>query len=206
MFKIIEPNIFNVDKVKYSLIDTSYIDNYKIEDEKINLNKCIRCSNTIFSKDIININNITSSTFEDVIFEQCDLSNVTFINCNFYRVIFKNCKMLGTSFIDCGFYNVKILESNCKLLNLSSNIFKCVLISSTNLTESNISNNKFNLLELSYVNLCNSEIVNTKLSGIDLSTCNIEGIFININDLKDTIIRVDQAMDLINILGVKIKE
>ena len=34
MFKIIEPNIFNVDKVKYSLIDTSYIDNYKIEDEK----------------------------------------------------------------------------------------------------------------------------------------------------------------------------
>lgn len=114
--------------------------------------------------------------------------------------------MLGTSFIDCGFYNVKILESNCKLLNLSSNIFKCVLISSTNLTESNISNNKFNLLELSYVNLCNSEIVNTKLSGIDLSTCNIEGIFININDLKDTIIRVDQAMDLINILRVKIKE
>ena len=54
--------------------------------------------------------------------------------------------------------------------------------------------------------MCNSEIVNTKLSGIDLSTCNIEGIFININDLKDTIIRVDQAMDLINILGVKIKE
>ena len=51
-----------------------------------------------------------------------------------------------------------------------------------------------------------SQIFKTSLKNIDLSNSFIDGIVISIEDIKGAIINEYQAINLISLLGVKIKE
>ena len=56
------------------------------------------------------------------------------------------------------------------------------------------------------LNFNNSDFINTSLKDIDLSNSNIEDISLDLNCIKGAIISLEQTMDLIGLLGVKIKE
>jgi len=60
-------------------------------------------------------------------------------------------------------------------------------------------------LELNNVNLSNSEIIKSSLKDIDLSKTKIDNIKIDIDSLKGSIIDKFQSIDLIGVLGVKVK-
>lgn len=61
-------------------------------------------------------------------------------------------------------------------------------------------------LELNDVNLYKSEIIKTSLKDIDISTCKIDNIIIDSESTKGLIIDRYQSIDLIGMLGVKIKD
>ena len=51
-----------------------------------------------------------------------------------------------------------------------------------------------------------TQFFKTKLNGIDFSDSVIEGIIISLEDIKGAIINQLQSIDLIGLIGVKIKE
>jgi len=55
------------------------------------------------------------------------------------------------------------------------------------------------------VDLTQSKFFKTSLKGIDLSSSKIEGIAISIEDIKGAIIDQFQAIDLLYLIGVKLK-
>ena len=54
--------------------------------------------------------------------------------------------------------------------------------------------------------LVNAKFFKTSLKDIDLSNSNIEGIATSIEDIKGAIIDKFQALDLLYLIGVKVKE
>ena len=61
-------------------------------------------------------------------------------------------------------------------------------------------------LEFNNVNISNSEIIKSSLKDIDLSTCKMENLTSDIESIRGVIIDRFQSIDLIGMLGVKVKE
>ena len=50
-----------------------------------------------------------------------------------------------------------------------------------------------------------AQIFDTSLKNVDLSDCNIEGIAVSLQDIKGATINQFQAIDLLYLIGVKVK-
>ena len=119
-------------------------------------------------------------TFKDVIFENCDFSNTEFIQSAFIRCEFQNCKLSGCNLSENRLYHSSFLETNATYLNLSIASVENVLFKETNLK--------------------NSYFQETKIKNLYF-----EGIAISPEDIKGAVVDQLQAMDLMYLLGVKVK-
>ncbi len=207
MFKINELILDNLKSVKYSDVNKKEIlKDYIFNNESIELDKNVEIKRCKFDGIIFDEVNIKFGTLENVEFINCDLSNLSFIDTHIFRVSFKNCKLFGINFIDTTLDNIIIEDSMCSMANLTCVKINNSKISDSNFKSSSINNNELKNLILDRVNFSNSDFINTKLKNMDLSSCNIEEINIDLNCIKDAIISLEQTMDLIGLLGVKIKE
>ena len=207
MFKINELILDNLKSLKYSDVNKKEIlKDYIFNNESIELDKNVEIKRCKFDGIIFDEVNIKFGTLENVEFINCDLSNLSFIDTHIFRVSFKNCKLFGINFIDTTLDNIIIEDSMCSMANLTGIKINNSKISDSNFKSSSINNSELKNLILDRVNFSNSDFINTKLKDIDLSSCNIEEINIDLNCIKDAIISLEQTMDLIGLLGVKIKE
>lgn len=207
MFKIDEPVLLKLNNLKYIDIDKKEIlKDYIFNNENIELDKNVEIKRCKFDGIIFDEVSIKFGTLENVEFINCDLSNLSFIDSHLFRVKFKNCKLFGTNFIDTTLDNVIIEDSMCSMTNLTGVKINNSKISDSNFKSSSINNSELKSLILDRVNFSNSDFINTKLKAMDLSSCNIEEINIDLSCIKDAIISLEQTMDLIGLLGVKIKE
>ena len=207
MFKINELILDNLKSLKYSDVNKNEIlKDYIFNNESIELDKNVEIKRCKFDGIIFDEVNIKFGTLENVEFINCDLSNLSFIDTHIFRVSFKNCKLFGINFIDTTLDNIIIEDSMCSMANLTGVKINNSKISDSNFKSSSINNRELKNLILDRVNFSNSDFINTKLKDMDLSSCNIEEINIDLNCIKDAIISLEQTMDLIGLLGVKIKE
>lgn len=207
MFKINELILDNLKSLKYSDVNKKEIlKDYIFNNESIELDKNVEIKRCKFDGIIFDEVNIKFGTLENVEFINCDLSNLSFIDTHIFRVSFKNCKLFGINFIDTTLDNIIIEDSMCSMANLTGVKINNSKISDSNFKSSSINNSELKNLILDRVNFSNSDFINTKLKDMDLSSCNIEEINIDLNCIKDAIIGLEQTMDLIGLLGVKIKE
>ena len=207
MFKINEPILVNLKSLKYIDIEKKEtLKDYVFNNENIKLDKNVEIKRCKFDGIIFDEVSIKFGTLEDVEFINSDLSNLSFIDSHMFRVSFKNCKLLGTNFIDTTLDNIIIEDSMCSMANLTGVKINNSKISDSNFKSSSINNSELKNLILDRVNFSNSDFMNTKLKDMDLSSCNIEEINIDLNCIKGAIISLEQTMDLIGLLGVKIKE
>lgn len=207
MFKINELILDNLKSLKYSDVNKKEIlKDYIFNNESIELDKNVEIKRCKFDGIIFDEVNIKFGTLENVEFINCDLSNLSFIDTHIFRVSFKNCKLFGINFIDTTLDNIIIEDSMCSMANLTGVKINNSKISDSNFKSSSINNSELKNLILDRVNFSNSDFINTKLKDMDLSSCNIEEINIDLNCIKDAIISLEQTMDLIGLLGVKIKE
>lgn len=146
-----------------------------------------------------------ASTFVDVIFEHCDLSNADFHECVFRRCIFNNCRMTGMDLINTSFTDVQLIGCQCTLINLSDSRWnkaywkQCIFVDAA-----------LNMMKLKdvYIDTCDfagCEIQDTSLSNIDLSTSNIDNIVVVPECLKGVIVNAEQAIILAQLLGIRVK-
>ena len=207
MFKIDEPKINDLIDIKYNDVEIKEkLENYNFVNENIKLDKNIEINYCKFNGIIFDKVDIKYGNIEDVEFINCDLSNVSFIDTSMYRVKFINCKLLGTNFIDLKINDMIIEDSMCNLINISSCKLKNIKLHNSNFKESTIINCELKNILINDINFSNSEIVNTPLKGIDFSNSNLERLKTDLNSIKGIIIDYYQMVDLIGLLGIKIKE
>lgn len=205
MFKIDEPKINNIVDIKYSDTNNIHLEEYYIKDDTIDLlnNTEINCCK--FERIIFKETSLLKINIDDVIFINCDLSNIKFIELRAYRIKFVNCKLVGTNFINSTINNISIIDSKCDYINISGSNIKNIEVINSNFIEASLIDTKLKNTDFKEVNFKNIEVINTPLKDIDLSNSIIEGIRIDLKSLKGSIINIYQSMDLINLLGVKVK-
>ncbi len=89
--------------------------------------------------------------------------------------------------------------------NFSNSNLKKTKIEGTNLSNSNMSETKLKNIILNENNLRQAQLFKTNLNKIDFRTCDIEGITVDIGDLKGMIVNEFQAINLAKLLGIVIK-
>lgn len=150
---------------------------------------------------------LEKNTFEDVIFENCNFSNTSFEDSTFIRCEFNNCKLTGSDFSETRIYNAIFYDTNANYIKLSMSSIEDVCFNKTALRNSNFQENK--LKKVYFTNntdLTQAHIFKTSFKDIDLSETIIDQIAISQEDIKGAIIEGFQAMDLLYLLGVKIKK
>jgi len=80
-----------------------------------------------------------------------------------------------------------------------------VLFSNSGLVSSSFGENKLKNIYLKNSDLTKSQFYKTSLKNIDLSDSNIAGISVQLDDIKGAIIDEYQSIDLLYLLGVKLK-
>ena len=206
--KFQEPKLKNLEPKKISDSDTLENLSYGIyQDSRIHRDFQEEEIDSVIFQNI----HFQDCTFErvewiDVLFDNCDLSNLHFDNNLFTRVIFKNCKMMGTTFVDASFENVKWSSCNASYSNFASSIFFNGWIEKSNFNDTNFSMIKIHQFHLEDVTLRNSEWLETSLKDIDFSKADISSCHFDLSSVKGMIIDSSQAMFLVGMLDVKVKE
>ncbi len=113
--------------------------------------------------------------------------------------------MTGDNFINSRLYNVTFIESNLNYVNFSLASIENLVFKNTILRNSNFQENKIKNIFLDKADLTQAQFFKTSLRDIDLSNSLIDGIAISLEDIKGATISELQAVDLISLIGVKIK-
>ena len=178
--------------------------------ENIDINECLENNDFnnvhIVNKDNIVIENITmdSCIFDkvifskienvsmmDIIFNDCDLSNVNFDNEYLTRIVFNNCKLSGTSFINSNLEDIVFNNCVMKYLNLSETIIDACEVK-------NISLDKDKLYK--------TEFRNTKLKDTDFTTCDTYGVIFDMKSVKGIIVNSLECRDLALMLDIIVRD
>ena len=188
----------NDEELEYRILENIKLNNEEMYDAKIGKSK-------FQNVEILN-EKLENNTFIDVIFDNCNFSNSSFENSAFIRCEFNNCKLIGCNFAEARIYNVTFNETNANYINLSMSSIENVCFDKTVLRNANFQENKLkNVYFQNSTDLTQAQIFKTSFKNIDLSEAIIEGIAISQEDIKGAIIDASQAIDLLYLLGVKIK-
>jgi uncharacterized protein YjbI with pentapeptide repeats len=113
--------------------------------------------------------------------------------------------MTGCNFIESRLYNVSFIESNLNYTNLSMASLENVAFDNTGLRSSNFQENKLKNIIFKQADLTQSQFFKTSLKNLDFSDSIIEGLAVGLEDIKGATINQFQAIDLVSLLGVKVK-
>lgn len=188
---------------KNNEIDNVFIENYSDENTEF---RDIRIQKAIVSNTEIIRGRLENNSFIDIKFNDCNFSNTSFENSSFIRCEFNNCKLTGCNFVENRMYNVVFIETNISYANFSMASMENLLFDNSNLRNSSFQENKLKNILFKKADLTQVQFFKTSLKGIDFSDSVIEGIAVSIEDVKGALINQYQAVDLLYLLGVKIKE
>ena len=160
----------------------------------------------IFNNIDITNSNLEKNSFIDVTFNNCNFSNTSFENSSFIRCEFNNCKLTGCNFVESRIYNVSFFDSNISYANFSLASMENMLFENSILRNSSFQENRLKNIIFKKADLTQAQFFKTSLKEIDFSDSIIEGIAVSIEDIRGAIIDQYQALDLLYLLGVKIKD
>lgn len=149
---------------------------------------------------------LKATYFTDVRFENCDLSNISFAESSLFRVEFISCKLMGTNLSESTLNHLFMKDCNAHYLNLSMSKINQARFSACDLRNSDINDCKLTSIAFTNCELIEAEFSHTPLKGIDLSDSHIEGIHVNLPDIRGAIVNTLQAMELTSLLGLVIKD
>lgn len=164
--------------------------------------------------------------FEDCSFECCTFAElkamrITFDRCSFDGCDFSNarlpvsywrdCRMRESRLVGCDlhqsyFVRDTLVSCACSYLNLAESKLEQVTLQECDLREASLSQLKLKRLTIESCDLTRAELFGTRLRGVDLSSCTIQALRVSDTffELRGAKIGVDQAPDLVGLLGVKL--
>ena len=163
-------------------------------------------NNCTFSHMLFQDCRFKSAQLTDVRFENCDLSNISFASSTFYRVEFIACKLLGTNFPETTLNHVLIKGCSGQYINLAMSKMRTACFADSDFRNGSFNDSKLIPAAFEGCQFMEADFSHTSLKGIDLRTSRISGIQLNLADLRGAIVSSLQAMDLLPLLGVTIKD
>jgi uncharacterized protein YjbI with pentapeptide repeats len=149
---------------------------------------------------------LNSLELTDVRFENCDLSNVDFYGAIIHRTEFVNCKLMGIKLSYATLQNICIQSCNGSFALMSCTQMKRVIFEESIFENSNFQDSRFIKVQFIRCNFKLSQMSGTSLLGIDLSDSNVEGLGIQLEDLRGAKVSPMQAVDFSKLLGLVVKE
>lgn len=186
-----------LDKIQNKLIKNCTTS--EISEKGVEIDSCI-FKNVVFEEcEFPNIDII------DCRFENCDLSNVVFSSASMKRVEFVGCKLIGAKFDESSLKDVLFENVIGKYVNFSFSKLQAVNIVESNFNEGTFQEVKHKALTFIDTDLRDGYFNGTSLSKIDFTTCDINGINVDIRDLRGAIVTPMQGLELTRLLGLEIK-
>lgn len=179
-----------------------WIKNYNLEFdiENIEFNGCR------FEKVDFSTKKVRNIDFIDCVFDSCNLAGIDFSNRSIHRCSFIHCNLTGCDFIQSGIQDVSIIDSKCDYINFSSSQIKHFLIQDCVFRKGRVVDVSFLNVIFKNVDFEETEFLHTKLNEIDFSNCNINDIKVVSNDVRGIIVNQEQALMLVSLLGIIIKD
>ncbi|WP_088815851.1 MULTISPECIES: pentapeptide repeat-containing protein [Listeria] len=141
----------------------------------------------------------------DVLFEKCNLSNVTLYSSTVHRVTFSDCKLTGVDFSDSLLHNVTFQNCLLDLAGFSFSKFKNATFIDCQLTGAEFESTEFKQFSFQNCLLTDCLFANTSLSGLDFTSCTFEKLIASIESLKGLKVNEEQALKLSTLLGIIIE-
>jgi uncharacterized protein YjbI with pentapeptide repeats len=142
----------------------------------------------------------------DVLFEKCDLSNVSFHDAAIHRTEFRNCKMIGFDLTGATLRNVRFHQCLGDYATFRFTNLKQCILENCSLQSADFYSSTLNKVQLWSSNIDKAEFTSTKLEGMDLSNCEFTGLGVGIDELQGCIISRGQASIFAELFGLVIKE
>ena len=187
-----------------------------------------RVSNTAFSGLELADAVADGTVFENVAFRSCTFERVNLSNCTFTDVLFSGCRFVrcdlgrswlnrcdfrsclapGLSFLKGRLTGVSLADCQLSYADFSEAAVDQLVASETRLSEASFHATRLRHLALSGCDLTRAAFFRTSLAGVDLSSCDIAGLRVSsdLRELRGAVIEADQAVELVGLLGVHIKE
>lgn len=208
MKKRSEPNFYEelVESSLYNLSSDYRQNNFLFKNEECDLvldyKEFYECK---FEK-VTFLNHIRRAMFTDVIFENCDFSNIDMHECVFRRVIFNKCRLTGIDLTQGTFESVLIQNSLGQYANFSSSKIKESSFVENIFRDSAFTMCKFSHVEIEQCDFNKAEFNDTKLAGLDFSTSDISNVMFDVNRLQGITLNEEQALACAKLLGINVKQ
>lgn len=183
---------------------------------------------TSFDGETFSDADVSGTTFSSVVFHACTFERADLSACTFTDVVFRGCRFISSSMERCWLNRVDfhscsapglglakgrltgVLFEDCQLryADFSETTVRGMTAYKTSLRESAWRATKLGKISLEQCDLSRADVFQTALAGVDLSSCDIGGLVVSnsFRELRGSIIAPEQAVDLIGLLGVRIKQ
>lgn len=143
-------------------------------------------------------------SFVDCTFDQCELSNLTFQNAALRRVKFTGCRMTGVAFADAALMDTAFDCCMMDYLAVGESKLDRVRLKDCRMRESVWTNVTLKRVAFDNDDLTQTEWSHTPLKGMDMTTCKLDGIRIDLFDLRGLKVTEMQVIALSGLLGVEV--
>lgn len=138
----------------------------------------------------------------DVVFEECDLSNVDFSESILHRVVIKNCKLIGTNFSEAAIRNVLFENSVANYSSFGFANCKQIKYYQCSLRNADFYEAKMESLQLEDCQLEQVNFAGVALKGVDLSSNHFNSLVVSLELLKGCTVTKEQAISFAKLLGI----
>lgn len=144
--------------------------------------------------------------FNNCVFEGCDLSLLYMSQGSIMHTEIKNSKILGIN-LSFGIVNNVLFESTlCRFANFSEVRFCNTEFKSCDMNSASMDKCRVKQLAFSDCNLSGTNFCHTPLKSVDLRTNEISGMIFVGGELEGAIVDTVQAIGLVKLLGVEVKD
>lgn len=142
----------------------------------------------------------------NVVFKNCDLSNLEWIGGSFHQVFFDNCKLTGCNFAESYLRDCRFKDCVINFGSFSGTNLKNVAFENCQMTDSEFFEVTWKHLFLDRNNLDNSNWMRTNLFDLDLTSNQFSKIAFSMEQLRGVKVNSFQALIIAAGLGLNIAE
>ena len=138
--------------------------------------------------------------------ERCDLSGANLEKARFRRVELSGCRLLGTNFMEGRFDDLRLSDCNAEGVNFVMATFKAARFEKCVLRGATFEGADLSGVVFQQCDLSGADLRNAKLKDTDFRSSTIDGLKIGIKELQGAIIAPLQAIQVVSLLGILVKE
>jgi uncharacterized protein YjbI with pentapeptide repeats len=152
---------------------------------------------------------LSRATASDVVFDQCDLANLSAMTSSLLNASVTSSRLTGTSWVDCLLREILFESCRADLAVFKFSRFKHVVFQNCNLQQTNFQNADLRGAHFERCDLTGAQFSNAQMSGTYFSDCVLFDIR-GVTSLAGATVRSDDilglARSLANALGIKVED